>query len=323
MAETFLPPFRAQPTAIALGESVDWSLSNAHDLWKQTKGEGVKVAVLDNGCDLTHPDLVNQIDSHADFTKRGFVKGNHGTPVCSLIAGEENGSGIIGGAPKVRLHVGQVMYGNSGLISWMIDGIYWSIDVVNADVINISAGFPVGDAECEKAIRYGLAKGKLFAIAAGNDGRDNSVNYPAKWTGGIASFNRARQLSRFSSRGPEIICACPGEGITAAAPGGGHSIVDGTSFSAPFFAAMASLVLAKHKLVGGKTPLRNQEELIEHVKEAVDDLGATGFDNGWGWGALLPDKFLGREEPNPMQPADVWLPKIPLGKNWAVCRRQA
>lgn len=314
-----LPPYRVTPTVMAAGESVDWSLAGMRDVWQQTEGEGVKVAVLDNGVDLTHPDLVNQIDSHKDFTRRGFVKGDHGTPVCSIIAGEKNGVGIIGGAPKARLHVGQVLYGPSGNLTWMLDGLYWAIDEIDANIINISAGFPVADKSIQTAIERGLSKGKLFAIAAGNDGRDNSVNYPARWTGGIASFNRNRQLSRFSSRGPQIICACPGEGITAAAPGGGFSVVDGTSFSAPFFCAMAALLLSKHrKHETNNTPLRNQQELVEHVKGAVEDLGSKGFDNGWGWGALLPESFIGRDEPDPMEPAETWKPWIKLTDNLAL-----
>lgn len=318
-----LPPYRVNATAIALGESVDWSLAGMRDVWQQTEGEGIKVAVLDNGVDRVHPDLVNQIDSVKDFTGRGFVAGDHGTPVCSVIAAEKNGVGIIGGAPKVRLHVGQVLYGSSGLLSWMMDGIYWAVDYVNADIINISAGFPVEDRGVRAAIEYGLGKGKLFGVAAGNDGTANSVNFPAQWTGGIASFNQRRQLSRFSSRGKQIICACPGEGITAAAPGGGHVIVDGTSFSSPFFSAMAALLLAKHrKTATNKTPLTNQTELIEHVRESVEDLGNPGHDPGWGWGALLPEAFVGKDEPepDPMEP-ERWEPVVRFSTNWALARR--
>lgn len=306
MQQTFLPPYNATPTSIALGESVDWGLADAPALWEQTAGEGIKVAILDNGCDVDHPDIAGQIDEIRDFTGAGFAKGDHGTPVTSLILGKKNGVGIIGGAPKARGAVYQIMAGQSGLLSWMVDALYHAIDVYHADVVNISAGFPSYDAAVAKVINHGLSRGVLFAVAAGNDGRDNSVSFPARWTGGIAAYNRAEQLSRFSSRGPEVLCACPGEGITAAAPGGGYALVNGTSFASPIFCSWAILALAKHRLHGGATPIRNQKELQEHVAEACQDMGATGFDAGWGYGKLLPKALVGKPAPvapDPMAPA--------------------
>ena len=316
-----LPPYTIQPATIALGESVDWGLADAPELWEQTRGEGMKVAILDNGCDVDHPDLKGQIDGIKDFTGRGFVRGDHGTPVASIILAAENDIGLKGGAPKARGYIGQVMYGPAGSLRAMVDGFYWAIDDVQADVINFSGGFAGLDPAVSKVIEYGMSKGVLFAVAAGNDGRDNSVNSPARQTGGIAAYNRQGKLSQFSSRGPQILCACPGEGIMAATPGGGYGLHNGTSFAAPIFAVFATLARAKHKLVGGQTPLRSQAELREHVADACEDAGSPGFDNGFGYGKLLPKALVGAKPapPDPMQ--ETWVPKWRLSTNWALCSR--
>ncbi|MFK7806617.1 MAG: S8 family serine peptidase [Saprospiraceae bacterium] len=83
---------------------------NAPDAWKITKGtRNITVAVIDDGFDLTHPDLKG--DGHKIVHAKDFVDGDlhpfptvenydyHGTPCAGVAIGEENGSGIVGAAP--------------------------------------------------------------------------------------------------------------------------------------------------------------------------------------------------------------------------------
>lgn len=70
-----LPPdIVSTPVFLQQGETVDWSLTLAGipDLWKITKGKGIKVGILDSGCDLNHPDLKDAIDVAKDFTNSRF-----------------------------------------------------------------------------------------------------------------------------------------------------------------------------------------------------------------------------------------------------------
>ncbi|MCZ4149506.1 peptidase S8, partial [Escherichia coli] len=70
---------------------------------KTTKGEGVKVAVIDTGIDTTHPDLKGAVVGGADMSGSGGEKGNkpigvmseHGTLVATLLAGRGNNKGEI------------------------------------------------------------------------------------------------------------------------------------------------------------------------------------------------------------------------------------
>ncbi|WP_299986764.1 S8 family serine peptidase [uncultured Pontibacter sp.] len=112
------------------------------------RGSGVRVAVLDSGFDLDHPDLAPNIDLAAS---RNFVPGerldyalpgvgSHGTHTAGTIAAADNGIGIIGVAPEAELILVKVLRDSgSGSFSWMIDGIIHATQQ-GANVINMSLG---------------------------------------------------------------------------------------------------------------------------------------------------------------------------------------
>src|SRR5262245_22651731 len=78
-------------------------VTGAH-LW--SRGEGVRVAIIDTGVDTTHPDLAGRIvkqENFVDGSKAG--RDRHGTAVAGVIAAVENNSqGIVGVAPAARLY---------------------------------------------------------------------------------------------------------------------------------------------------------------------------------------------------------------------------
>lgn len=69
------------------GEILDWGLQkiNAEVAWRYSKGNGVKVAILDTGCDYNHPDLADNIKGIRNFTSSPSgakdLQG-HGKKVC-------------------------------------------------------------------------------------------------------------------------------------------------------------------------------------------------------------------------------------------------
>ena len=66
-----LPPYQVDKVMLATAETIDWGLKllNVPPLWLETKGEGIKVAVLDTGIALEHPDLKPALLEARDFTR--------------------------------------------------------------------------------------------------------------------------------------------------------------------------------------------------------------------------------------------------------------
>lgn len=323
-----LPPFTVQPTFSPLAESIDWGLSmnGVPELWVDSEGEDITVAVLDNGVDVNHSDLAGAIAETRDFSGFGFSAGDHGTPVCGVIGARKNERGIVGVAPKCRIIVGKVLHGISGDFKWTAHGIRWAVDS-GADIINLSLGGPYPDHDVLMAIEYAVLKGCWIICAAGNDGSDDSVNYPAKFSGTVAvgAVNRNRTLARFSSRGPEIDCCGPGEGVTSTSPGGGHSIYNGTSFAAPFVTGVVALMKGKHKRYGGETPVHTYQQLIEHIAMACEDAGPGGKDQQYGHGIISPKKMLLMPQPPvPEVPPVEWLSTLWGGStyDYGIARRK-
>jgi len=60
----------------------------------------------------------------------------------------------------------------------------------------------------------------------------------------------------------------------------------------PFVSGVVALMLAKHRKYGGKTPVRNQRDLIEHLCKTSADAGMAGIDPLYGCGILDPGKLI-------------------------------
>jgi len=177
-----------------------WGLDavNAPEAWEAgSTGEGARVAVLDGGFNMNHPDLVPNINYtlSADMTGEGIAYGpnvddptgifSHGTHVAGTIGAARNTVGVIGVAPDVELVLVKVLRNEgSGSFEDVVEGIIYAANA-DADVINMSLGadIPQGAgvgsnevaalrATMNRAISYAYQSGAIVLVAAGNDGRD-------------------------------------------------------------------------------------------------------------------------------------------------------
>ena len=112
----------------------DWGLEllNIPKAWKYTDGEGVTVAVLDTGCDLTHLDLKDNLLEGKNFVdpkKDPIDDSGHGSHVTGIICASNNDIGIIGVAPKTKVRPVKVLdgKGNGSLLN-VAKGIRWAIE---------------------------------------------------------------------------------------------------------------------------------------------------------------------------------------------------
>jgi len=160
------------------------------------KGKGVRVAVLDTGFDLNHPDLIPNINFviSKDFTGQGLQYTlpnpfSHGTHTAGTIGAADNSFGTIGIAPEVELVLVKVLFdqGFGGLFD-ILNGIIYAANV-DTDVINMSIGatfeksgnaadgYSASDAAWYKniygkAITYAYQQGTTVITSAGNAATD-------------------------------------------------------------------------------------------------------------------------------------------------------
>lgn len=270
--------------------------------WRETRGEGVKVAILDTGIDTDHPDLAGAVVATHDLTGEGIEDQNgHGTHCAGIVAARANGVGFIGAAPLAQLIVVKVLdRTGSGSLAKVAAGIDWAVEA-GADILSLSLAAEQDDRELHRAVHAALAAGRCVVAAAGNGGAllANAIGYPARYGSVItvAAHDALGHASGFSSRGPEIDFMAPGQEVWSTWLDGGYAQLSGTSMAAPFVAGLAALVLAKHRKAGRHaTPIQDNQDLREHLLRMAAHPG--WHDPARGHGPLLPFAyFLGDARP--------------------------
>ncbi|MFD9542916.1 S8 family serine peptidase [Streptomyces sp. NPDC060022] len=284
----------------SLKESVP--LIGAPEAWAAGyNGKGVKVAVLDTGIDVNHPDLAGLIDGTASFVPGEAVTdvNGHGTHVAGTIVGSGAASGgdNKGVAPGADLFVGKVLGGVEGYgqDSWIIAGMQWAAET-GADVVNMSLGdsYPTdgSDPMSQTVDALSAQYGTLFVIAAGNSGPE-SISAPGAAAAAltVAATDKQDQLANFSSTGPLTYSgamkpdiAAPGVDITAARSqdmtDGGEGLyrtISGTSMATPHVVGAAAILAQQH-------PDWTGAQLKEHLMSTAKglDAGYSPYEVGTG-----------------------------------------
>jgi major intracellular serine protease len=232
-------------------------LIQAPALWNKSKGKGIKVAILDTGCDTTHPDLQERIIGGYNFTDDDNSNpdiysdyNGHGTHVAGTIGAVENSIGVAGAAPEVSLLIVKVLNGQgSGQYDWIANGIHYAIEQ-NVDIISMSLGGPDDVQALHDAVKRAVDNQILVVCAAGNegDGRDTTeeLGYPAAYNEviSVGSVDFTRNSSEFSNSNREVDLAAPGENILSTYMGGQYARLSGTSMAAPHVSGGLALIKA-------------------------------------------------------------------------------
>ncbi|AGB31097.1 peptidase S8/S53 subtilisin kexin sedolisin [Natrinema pellirubrum DSM 15624] len=262
------------PTATYGLEQID-----APNVWTDfdTRGDGVRVAVLDTGVDTSHPDIdLAEENGWADFDLSGnrrFTEPNdydpdgHGTHVTGTIAGGNASGHSIGVAPDAKIMHGAVATENCETgcqvkFAQMLAGLEWAIQN-DADVLSMSLGGSGYRQEFIEPIRTAQSEGIVVVAASGNQGPGTSTSpgnsYDAIAVGAtdryesVTSFSSGETIDTERAWGedapddwpdeyvvPDVVA--PGASVTSAEPGGEYGQMSGTSMATPHVAGVVALL---------------------------------------------------------------------------------
>ncbi|GHG36290.1 type VII secretion-associated serine protease mycosin [Streptomyces hydrogenans] len=302
-------------------EGRPWSLQRVQldELWAQSTGKGVRVAVIDTGVDVRNPQLAKAVDARSGINlipkeakdangyklKRGKENGTtdtvgHGTKVAGIIAARPaKGTGFVGLAPDATIiPIQQNDADGNGTTTTLATAIRHAI-AKKADVINISqdtANAVKPTPLLEQAVKAALDQDIVVVASAGNDGLGGNVKatYPASYEGvlAVAASDRNNERAQFSQSGDFVGIAAPGVDMVSTVPGGGHCADNGTSFSAPYVAGLAALIKAKHDTW-------TQEQIVAQIQQTAER-SVAGHDRLVGWGVVDPVRAL-TEDDKPLE----------------------
>ncbi|GHH96941.1 S8 family peptidase [Neobacillus kokaensis] len=275
----------------------------APKIWERTKGKGITVAILDTGCDGTHPDLKDRIISGRNFTNDDNSNqdiyrdyNGHGTHVAGTIAAAENQNGVVGVAPEANLLIVKVLDKHgSGQYEWIINGIHFAIEQ-KVDIISMSLGGPVDVPALREAIQKAVANNILVVCAAGNegDGQDSTdeLGYPGAYNEviSVGAVNLERRISDFSNSNKELDLVAPGEKILSTYLNGKYAKLSGTSMATPHISGALALI----KALSNETFERNltEPELYAQLIKRTIPLGNSPKLEGNGMAYLTAPEHL-------------------------------
>ena len=275
-------------------------------------GSDVSIAILDTGIDPEHETLEENIgdgwatteaecDTGPDCEPSFFCPSNgidtcyedwdddndHGTHVAGTAAAAMNDTGVLGVAPDATLHAVKVLdCCGSGSFDDIAAGIEWATDEGH-DVINMSLGGPESET-VNDACDYAASNNVVVVAAAGNAGPcEDCVGHPAAHPEVIAvsATDENDEFADFSSQGPEVEIAAPGDDVLSSIPRDDYEEFPGTSMASPHVAGAAAQVIAN-----GTT---DREDVRDKLKDAAEDIGLPSEQQGAGrldvYAALDPE----------------------------------
>jgi len=250
-------------------------LTEAHRLGK---GADVRVAVIDSGIDVKHPEFSGSIADSWDALGSSEGPHVHGTGVAGAIVAHATVEGSAPAAKIIAIRAFGVAQHGAESSSFVLMKSFDYAAAHDARIVNMSFAGPK-DALIERGVAALAARGIVMVAAAGNAGPKSPPLYPGAYASVIAVSGTDAQDRLFaaSNRGDYIALAAPGQNIFLPAPGNAYQMTSGTSFSAAFVSGIAALVLERNRAL-------KPDDVREILMKTARDLGPPGRDNLFGAG---------------------------------------
>ncbi|MDR2968838.1 MAG: S8 family serine peptidase [Tannerellaceae bacterium] len=271
---------------------------NAEQAWSVTKGHSsIRIAIIDSGIDLTHPDLQANLLPGYDATGYGTAGGihdiydNHGTAVAGIAGALQNNTyqgsfeGISGVAPGCKIVSVKASIANSFNRTHSSAAINWVADYDKAEVINCSFGSHYAPtSNLTNAIKNAINKGCVVVCSSGNNTPFATVSYPANSDPriivvGAVDQTGARSIwnTQASNYGAELDLVAPGTDVyTTDRQYIGYTSVNyypsfsGTSAAAPHVAGVAALILSKN-------PNLTSQQVANIIESSAQKIGGYSY----------------------------------------------
>lgn len=274
--------------------SMQWGLNNTtypdYDInvegaWDYATGSGIKIAIVDQGADPNHYDLISNYyslsyDAQSQSPSSVFDASlTHGTHVSGIAAARGNNgiqvAGVAYESKLIRVSHDLTIYPINSTISLeLAAGISWAWQN-GADIINNSWGDQGGYYYDElyssllndaivNAMTYGRnGRGSVVVFAAGNYGENGAVmDYPATTDDRILAVGAIGSMgmrASFSGYGSKLDVVAPGVNILSTLPGNTVGMMSGTSMAAPHVSGLAALILSAN-------PNLTREEVVRLIE---------------------------------------------------------
>ncbi|MBC7543589.1 MAG: S8 family serine peptidase [Candidatus Sericytochromatia bacterium] len=277
----------AEPNDPELGNQYGMQLMNVVKAWETQPGKAaVKIAMIDTGIDLTHPDLKDKIVEGYNATAPGQSVADdngHGSHTAGIAAAAvNNGAGVIGVGGGCSIMPVKVLSNGGGSEESIADGVIWAADH-GANVMSMSIGLYKRSPVFEKALQYALDKGVTLVASAGNSNKENdpttAPHLPSTYPGVIevAATDANDKKASFSNFGKTVSVAAPGVDVLSTYMGGIYKKLSGTSMACPHVAGLAGLVISQN-------PGIKPAAVKSIIERSAKDFGAAGFDPIFGFG---------------------------------------
>lgn len=257
--------------------NMDISICSA---WNYATGRGIKIAVLDEGVELTHSDLApNAYLSYDTETSTSPCKvyGSHGTHCAGIaLAVRNNGKNIVGVAPDAKLMaISNRLAGGANMELYLANGINWAWQN-GADIISCSWRARKNDI-LDDAINLAITNGRnkrgtILVFAAGNYD-ETPVLYPANLRPeiiAVGSIDKTGNRSSFSCIGAELDVLAPGRDINSTMTGNRTGYDSGTSMATPHVAGIAALILERN-------PSLTLKQVSDIIEKSCKKVGSMAY----------------------------------------------
>ncbi|MEV6932151.1 S8 family serine peptidase [Dactylosporangium sp. NPDC051485] len=267
---------------------------------RQTRGEGVTVAIVDRGVDATHEDLTGSVLDPVyvrGTDQRVADPDGHGTALAGAIAGhghgDDQGAGVLGVAPGVKVLpvVVDTPIDRAPSADELADGVELAVEQ-KARVIVV--GYSVaGSDRLAEAIRAARAADAMVVAADGDQPSRDFEPYPAAYEGVLAAvpLSRAGDVRVRSTSGRRLGLGVPGFQIMTTNTGNRYRVDDGSA-SPGLLAGAVALVRAAY-------PDATSAQIVRRLTLTAIDAGAKGIDPEYGLGRLDLVQALTRRLPEP------------------------